>query len=126
MSWPRISRAALSLLEDLGSDPVANDDGPVFERYAEAVGVLAALHAAAHVHPSFRGLPAIIRFPAYDIEALSIEIELLLDWYVPHIARATPASGVRSDFSDLWRDLFAGIVASKPRLGRCAIIIRRT
>lgn len=103
-----------AVLEDLGAEALTGEAGPIPERYAEAVAVLAELHAREQPRqiPGADGDPYTI--PVYDAEALTIEIELLLDWYVPHVAKVSPASGPRSDFSDLWRDLFAGIVAAPP------------
>src|SRR3712207_2772829 len=77
--------AGLLLIEDLGAEPVANENGPIPERYAEATRILAQLHGQTlpQVLPVADGIDHPI--PPYDLEALLIEVELLLDWYVPHI-----------------------------------------
>ena len=106
------AETGFAVIEDLGADLVVDDNGPIFDRYAEAVAALADLHAVDRPKAVPDGLGGTYEIPVFDAEALTIEVELLLDWYVPHIAKAMPASGVRSDFSDLWRDLFADIVAS--------------
>ncbi|MCW2573655.1 MAG: tRNA ((37)-N6)-threonylcarbamoyltransferase complex ATPase subunit type 1 TsaE [Frankiales bacterium] len=93
----------LAVLEDLGSDGVVDDAGPIPERYAEAAAVLADLHG--------RDLPPVLnlagdadyRIPPYDLEALLIEVELLLDWYVPFRGADGMASGARVQFTNLWR-----------------------
>ncbi|MDR3461596.1 MAG: tRNA (adenosine(37)-N6)-threonylcarbamoyltransferase complex ATPase subunit type 1 TsaE [Beijerinckiaceae bacterium] len=118
LSAPRILAHDVStgfaVIEDLGSEPLTDDNGPIFARYAEAAGVLAKLHASERPRAIPGATGDTYTIPLYDSEALTIEVELLLDWYVPHIAQATPASGVRSDFSDLWRDLFTDITATAP------------
>ena len=106
------AETGFAVIEDLGNEPMVDADGPVFTRYAEAVAALAALHAAERPRTVADGSGGEYEIPPYDLEALTVEVDLLLDWYVPHVARAMPASGVRSDFSELWRDLFADIVAA--------------
>jgi tRNA threonylcarbamoyl adenosine modification protein YjeE len=96
----------LAILEDLGGEGVVDANGPMPERYGAAVSVLAALHA--------RDLPDVVEdytIPPYDMDALTIEVELLIDWYAPHIARANLSSGSRATFVNLWRDALAEIVA---------------
>lgn len=93
----------LALLEDLGVEPIADAHGIIVERYTEAAATLASLHNL--------NLPETIqitedleyRIPPYDLDALCIEIELLLDWYAPHIAGISLASGAKSTFVNLWR-----------------------
>ncbi|WP_036257968.1 tRNA (adenosine(37)-N6)-threonylcarbamoyltransferase complex ATPase subunit type 1 TsaE [Methylocapsa aurea] len=95
--------AGLILLEDLGSEPIVGKDGVNQERYAWAVTALATLHNA--------NLPDTLpvddnetyRIPNYDLDALSIEVELLLDWYAPHVAGIQLASGAKATFVNLWR-----------------------
>lgn len=102
--------AGVLLIEDLGTEGVVDAKGPMPERYALAVDLLADLHR--------RNLPEVLpieigqkhQIPRYDLEALQIEVDLLLDWYVPHVLRAgVPASG-RVEFVKLWRALLDPIV----------------
>jgi N-acetylmuramate 1-kinase len=105
--------AGLVIVEDLGREHVVSADGPIPERYLAAVEVLAHLHA--------RKLPDWIplagrgayRIPPYDLDALLIEVELLVDWYVPHV-KALVASGARATFLNLWRQALAEIAAATP------------
>jgi tRNA threonylcarbamoyl adenosine modification protein YjeE len=96
--------AGLLILEDLGDQPVVAGDPPlpIEERYTAALDALVALH-----HET---LPDVLpvapriehRLARYDIDALLIEAELLLDWYLPHRgAAAAPAA--RAEFAELWR-----------------------
>ena len=100
----------LAILEDLGSHYIADSDGPNPVRYAEAVSLLAELHG--------RTLPTqlpvdgeVYKIPVYDGEAMVIEVEQMLDWYAPHVAKASPASGARAQFVGLWRELLTPILA---------------
>jgi tRNA threonylcarbamoyl adenosine modification protein YjeE len=101
----------LAVLEDLGDQFIAGPRGPIAERYAVAVDLLAELHR--------RALPSelpvddetyVIR--PYDVEAMLVEVELALDWYAPYVAKVTPASGARAQFLSLWRDALAPILAA--------------
>lgn len=93
----------LAVLEDLGSEPVVDARGPVFDRYAEATNVLAALHSRELPTLLPAGGDAPYRIPAYDIEALLIEAELLLDWYVPFCRSEPIPLDARATYTDLWR-----------------------
>lgn len=102
------------LIEDLGSEPVTRDGAPIPERYEAAVDVLADLHGRelATILPVAEGRSHVI--PDYDADAMMIEVELLLDWYAPHIAGATLPAVARSEFARAWSGLF-DILARGPR-----------
>lgn len=105
--------AGLLIVEDLGSEGVVDENGPIPERYLEAAGALAHLHA--------RRLPDMLpvagdgnyHIPPYDLDALLVEVELLLEWYVPH-SRATVASGARAIFNNLWRQALVDVAGAPP------------
>jgi N-acetylmuramate 1-kinase len=110
-SAPRLFAAdlevGLAVLEYLGAEGIAGSDGPIPERYGEAVLLLAQLHA--------RDLPGDIaysggayRIPPYDLEALLVEADLLVEWYAPHIAGLQLASGARAQYENAWRSVLAG------------------
>ena len=40
-----------------------------------------------------------------------VEVELVLDWYAPAVARVTPPSGARMQFLAIWRELLGPILA---------------
>lgn len=114
-SAPRILAAerdsGLLVLEDLGSEPVARGDppGPIEERYAAAVDLLAALHAM-QLPDTLPVAPGIdYRLPRYDRGALSIELELLLDWYLPKL-RSTISASNRDAFLRHWDDALAPVL----------------
>jgi tRNA threonylcarbamoyl adenosine modification protein YjeE len=101
------------LLEDFGSAGVVAGDppAPLEDRYAVALDVLAALHQ--------RALPSLLyvapgidyRVPTYDIDAFLIEVELLLDWYLPYRGQ-TAAPEARAEFALLWRAALEPAVAA--------------
>jgi hypothetical protein len=114
-SAPRIYgeelEAGLLLLEDLGTEGVVGEGGPIPERYAEAVALLARLHATTlpNVLPVAEDREHVV--PPYDLEAMLVEADLLLDWYAPHIARVEIPTSVRMEFAALWTATLGGVLA---------------
>jgi tRNA threonylcarbamoyl adenosine modification protein YjeE len=102
------------VLEDLGDRGVVEGDppAPIAERYRTAVDLLIALHSLKlpgelPLAPSARPY----RLPSYDAEALMIEIELLLDWYLPRLA-APPTTTARNAFLSFWRHAIEPVLAA--------------
>ena len=114
-SAPRIYgedlEAGLLLVEDLGNEPFVDADGPMPERYAEATRLLARLHTTdlPSVLPVGDGQEHVI--PPYDLEALLIEVELLTDWYVPHIIGTHLSGSARAEFVNIWTEALQEILA---------------
>ncbi|MCJ2050185.1 tRNA (adenosine(37)-N6)-threonylcarbamoyltransferase complex ATPase subunit type 1 TsaE [Methylobacterium sp. J-070] len=104
----------LLILEDLGSEPMIEAGAPRPERYAEAVRLLAKLHATPlpAVLPVADGIDHVL--PAYDTEALLFEAELMPDWYAPAIRDVTLPAAARAAFVDLWREALAGAIPDRP------------
>ena len=50
--------------------------------------------------------------PPYDLEALLIEVELLLDWYVPHIIGTQLSGSARAEFVNLWTETLGEVLAA--------------
>lgn len=95
------------LLQHLGSAGVLDADGrPIVERYQEAARLLAAIHAAAWE----RRLPVTgTRWhvvPPFDRPALSIEVSLLIDWYVPWKTGGPAGEALRTAFDAAWNIAF--------------------
>jgi aminoglycoside/choline kinase family phosphotransferase len=88
-----------------------DDHGPIPERYAEATRLLVKLHGTElpQVLPVAEGHDHAI--PPYDLEALLIEVELLADWYVPHIIGTQLSGSARAEFVNLWTDTLNEILA---------------
>lgn len=102
--------AGLLIIEDLGTQGVVTGSpaAPIAERYGLAADVLAALHAEQLPQrvPVEPGIDYDI--PAYDLDALMIEVELLLDWYLP--MRGAPLSVTRRrDYLSMWRDVLTPV-----------------
>ena len=113
--------AGLLLTEDFGSAFCYNQNGPILERYAEAVLVLARLHHGdAQDGGAGAALPTTLpvsddhdyKLPPYDIDAYLIEAELILDWYVAREQRGNFSGAPRGKFVELWsralRETLAG------------------
>ena len=96
--------AGLIVLEDLGNELVVKGEppAPIEERYGAAADVLAALHGMdlPDLLPVEAGLD--YQLPGYDMDALLIEAELLLDWYLPKF-NATISGGARENFIRHWQ-----------------------
>lgn len=112
LSAPEIYAAdletGLAILEDLGSEAVVDAQGPIPERYTEAIAVLAKLHA--HALPDSVSLgEETYRIPPYDLDALLIEAELFTEWYAPHAGLAL-SSGAAATFVNIWRTALKEIV----------------
>lgn len=102
----------LLLIEDLGLEGVIDTDGPIPERYEAAAKLLADMHR--HTLPTI--LPVAEArdhvVPAYDRAALSIETELILEWYAPHIAGVILPAVKQAEFTRIWSRLFDEILAA--------------
>lgn len=118
LSAPRIFarnlEAGYAIVEDLGQEGVADENGPVPERYLEAARLLAHLHGRrlSDTLPVEGSAP--YRLPPYDLDALLIEIELLLEWYAGGAAKVQIASSARASFINLWRQLLLAIAGAPP------------
>jgi N-acetylmuramate 1-kinase len=119
LSAPVIYAADLAdgviVLEDLGADGFvgAEPPAPITARYQRAVDLLGNLHTQA-LPDTLPVAPKIdYRLPTYDLGAFMIEVELLLDWYLPYCGKTIDAME-RSLFETQWRDAL-GIVIAAPK-----------
>lgn len=95
------------LIENLGNGSFLDAAGrPVPERLAAAAELLAMMHARKWP-TEFEAAPGVVhRIPPFDRDAMMIEVELLLDWYVPAV-RGKPANDVeRVGFAGAWNSAF--------------------
>jgi tRNA threonylcarbamoyl adenosine modification protein YjeE len=99
------------VLEDLGDRSVVAGDppAPIETCYRTAVDALVALHGL-DLPDRLPVAPLIEHvIPPYDMDALLIEVELLLDWYLPY--RGAPAAAAtRETFLALWREALTPVV----------------
>jgi tRNA threonylcarbamoyl adenosine modification protein YjeE len=107
--------AGLLLLEDLGQEPViaGHPAAPIGARYEAAVDVLAALHRQPRPERLLVAPGIEYRLPHYDLDALMIETELLLDWYLPKLG-VSVSDAKRDVFLSLWRNALLPAVDEKP------------
>jgi hypothetical protein len=104
--------AGLLVIEDLGDELIVagNSPAPVEARYEVAVDVLVELHSM-RLPETLGVAPGVdYRLPRYDLEALLIEVELLLDLYAPRL-NVQLSDLMRKTYLALWRDALAPIVA---------------
>jgi N-acetylmuramate 1-kinase len=117
ISAPRIlahdMQAGLAIIEDLGTEGVLDDGAPNPDRYREATTILAFLHAT----ETPRTIPGVdgrsYSIPPYDIDALLIEVELLVEWYAPHIGGVKLSSAAKAIFQSLWRSTLGEIANAR-------------
>jgi tRNA threonylcarbamoyl adenosine modification protein YjeE len=109
--------AGLLLVEHLGSEGVLDADGaPIPERYTAAAELLATMHR--HNWPAeLPAAPGVTHHvPAYDREAMAIETELLLDWYVPHAKGRKANEAERAAFAAAWGGAFDRLTGAERSL----------
>ncbi|MEQ1951539.1 tRNA (adenosine(37)-N6)-threonylcarbamoyltransferase complex ATPase subunit type 1 TsaE [Mesorhizobium sp. CN2-181] len=95
------------LLEHLGSGNFLDAEGrPAAERYAAAGALLATLHGQPWPE-RLEVAPGVVHdVPPFDRDALMIEVELLLDWYVPWKTGSPANASLRTAFADAWNAVF--------------------
>jgi aminoglycoside/choline kinase family phosphotransferase len=105
--------AGLLLLEDLGDDTftrllAAGADERTL--YRLAVDVLVALHAL----PAEEAIPA--GLPAYDLDRLTKEALLFVDWYLPAVTGEPPPPAARAAYLKSWEAVLPTVLAQPPTL----------
>ncbi|MEM9276954.1 MAG: tRNA (adenosine(37)-N6)-threonylcarbamoyltransferase complex ATPase subunit type 1 TsaE [Pseudomonadota bacterium] len=99
--------AGILVVENLGSGKIIDEARqPIEERYQASAEFLADLHA--HAFERQISLPDGISYtiPEYDHDALMIEVELLLEWYIQAFAREALKPEQRDGFFQIWTTLF--------------------
>jgi N-acetylmuramate 1-kinase len=116
-STPSIHHADLDagflITEDFGSEGFieGNPPRPIPERYQTATDLLAALHREPLPETLSLTAQASYVIPAFDTEALLVEVGLMLEWYLPDRG-AAPSESVAAEFVAMWRDLLATTAAA--------------
>ena len=110
LSSPIIHHADIDIgfliTEDFGSIGVIEGEppAPIPERYEVATDLLAALHRQSLP----KALPLVpqvtYQIPTFDIDAMLVEISLMLEWYLPDRGVA-PTNNLRAEFMLMWRNL---------------------
>jgi N-acetylmuramate 1-kinase len=105
-------KAGLLLTEDLGHETVLIDGKPDRERYMTAAEALAKLHG--ETLPDRLPVTEEIehRIPPYDLDALLIEVELMLDWYLPHRGKNALSASARGTFVNTWKGILTEVMTA--------------
>jgi tRNA threonylcarbamoyl adenosine modification protein YjeE len=107
--------AGFLITEDFGVQGFIEGEPPhpIAERYEAAVDMLSALHRKKL--PDVLPLAPQITYaiPPFDVDAMMIEIGLMLEWYLPDRG-AAPPSTARDEFVTQWRGLL-GQTAAMPK-----------
>ncbi|MEO5759623.1 MAG: tRNA (adenosine(37)-N6)-threonylcarbamoyltransferase complex ATPase subunit type 1 TsaE, partial [Mesorhizobium sp.] len=94
------------LLEHLGSESFLDGHGqPVTERYQAAAELLAMMHGRTWAD-RMEVIPGVVHeVPPFDRDAMMIEADLLIDWYVPAITGSPPSDALRAGYHKEWNAL---------------------
>lgn len=106
-SAPRIDAQDLDrgllLIEHLGDGGFLDTEGqPVAERYQAAARLLADIHRADWPRDMVAAPGVTHRLPAYDRDAMMIEVELLTDWYLPAETGSALTDADRAEYRAAW------------------------
>ncbi|TPJ74349.1 tRNA (adenosine(37)-N6)-threonylcarbamoyltransferase complex ATPase subunit type 1 TsaE [Mesorhizobium sp. B2-7-1] len=94
------------LIEHLGSEGFLGHDGrPIAGRYEAAAELLAMIHGK--VWPAhMEAAPGVVHeVPPFDRDAMLIEADLLVDWYVPWITGEPANDALRAGYHQVWNAL---------------------
>ncbi|MEM8795132.1 MAG: tRNA (adenosine(37)-N6)-threonylcarbamoyltransferase complex ATPase subunit type 1 TsaE [Pseudomonadota bacterium] len=94
------------IMEDFGSATVAENSEPVISRYEVAVDLLARLHSFDWPDSAPVNEDRTHYLSTFDRSIFDIEIGLLIDWYVPHVAEKTLSERAKQDYNEIWSALF--------------------
>lgn len=113
-SAPEIYAADLAsgflFLEHLGSEGIVDQNqSPIAERYFAAVELLSDMHRLDWPQRIEAPFGARHDLPSYDREAMMIEVQLLLDWYVPAMTRESVHKADRDEFQRAWNTAIDGL-----------------
>jgi tRNA threonylcarbamoyl adenosine modification protein YjeE len=104
------------LIEHLGSGSFLDGGKPVAERYAAAAELLAMTHG--RKWPSrmeaAKGVHHVV--PPFDRDAMMIEAELLVDWYIPFVTDKPANDEVRAGFKEAWRAILGRLEGAEKTL----------
>ncbi len=95
------------LIEHLGQEGFLVDGEPVAERYRAAAGLLAMMHGQKWAC-RLEAAPGVVHeVPPFDRDAMMIEAELLVDWYVPAISGGPASDALREGYRRHWDALIS-------------------
>lgn len=95
------------LTEHLGSEAFLDREGrPVATRYMAAAELLAMMHGRSWNYHMPTGEGGFHDVPPFDRDAMMIEADLLIDWYVPAITGQPATDVLRAGYAREWNALF--------------------
>ncbi|RWD21927.1 MAG: tRNA (adenosine(37)-N6)-threonylcarbamoyltransferase complex ATPase subunit type 1 TsaE [Mesorhizobium sp.] len=102
------------LLEHLGAEGLLNSDGePIAERYAAAAELLAMMHGKAWPD-RMEAAPGVFHdVPPFDREAMLIEADLLVDWYVPMLTGKPASNALLAGYHTEWNKVLDRLKGSQ-------------
>jgi aminoglycoside/choline kinase family phosphotransferase len=105
------------LISHLGSENFLDAEGrPVAERYAAAAELLAAIHARKW-DARLEAAPGVFHdVPPFDRDAMMIEVELLVDWYVPYATGRPAGEALRAGLRAAWDRVFDRLESAESSL----------
>lgn len=109
--------AGFLLLEDLGRQTMLDASGkPVPARWEAAIDCLVALHRIDI--PASIPLPgeAPYDIPAFDREAMLVEVALFLQWYYPQVHHKGPSAEIEEAFQACWNEIIDRLEAAEKSL----------
>ena len=109
--------AGFLLISHLGEEGVVDANGkPEAHKYLAAVKLLAQMHECRwpKVIPLDDGSDHTV--PAYDKDAMMIEVDLLAKWYVPRISQSPIGAHALDEFANIWQDLISRLANSEKSL----------
>ena len=120
-SAPRIEAQDLDhgllLIEHLGTDTVLDAGGkPIAARYRAAAELLASIHVAKWARDMDAAPGVTHHLPAYDRDAMGIETELVLDWYLEAEAGRKPSEQDKADYRAAWTAAFDRLESAEKSL----------
>jgi tRNA threonylcarbamoyl adenosine modification protein YjeE len=95
------------LIENLGSGSFLDPRGaPIRERYEAAARLLAFIHERTWPDRAEAAPGSVHVVPPFDRDAMMIEAELLIDWYLPFAAGRPASDADRQGFRQAWNAAF--------------------
>ncbi len=105
------------LISDLGSEGVLDAEGrPIAERYAAAAELLATLHARSWSRRLAAAPGVVHEVPPFDRDAMLIEVDLLVDWYHPHVTGKPAGAPLRDAFRQEWTKVISRLETAEMTL----------
>ncbi|TPK74147.1 tRNA (adenosine(37)-N6)-threonylcarbamoyltransferase complex ATPase subunit type 1 TsaE [Mesorhizobium sp. B2-4-15] len=102
------------LLEHLGTQGFLGKEGePVAARYAAAAELLAMMHGKSWPRRLEAAPNRFHDVPPFDRDAMMIEADLLVDWYVPAISGGPASDDLRTGYTREWNALFDRLQGSE-------------